>query len=100
MEMDKSPINVTSAVMYELTLMRWGDTRTAHHLNVTAVTTNFQDDIPHLKYKIYLKVQNVDGFIRHQVVMLLYVSKVPIVVCLTSAGPKILTEVETLGERC
>ena len=32
--------------------------------------------------------------------MLLYVSKVPIVVCLTSAGPKILTEVETLGERC
>ena len=64
------------------------------------MTTNFQDDIPHLKYKIYLKVQNVDGFIRHQVVMLLYVSKVPIVVCLTSAGPKILTEVETLGERC
>ena len=32
--------------------------------------------------------------------MLLYVSKVPIVVCLTSAGPKILTEVETLGKRC
>ena len=64
-----------------------------------AVTTNFQD-IPHLKYKIYLKVENVDGFIRHQVVMLLYVSKVPIVVCLTSAGPKILTEVETFGERC
>ena len=30
--------------------------------------------------------------------MLLYVSKVPIVVCLTSAGPKILTEVETLGK--
>ena len=63
------------------------------------MTTNFQDDIPHLKYKIYLKVQNVDGFIRHQVVMLLYVSKVPIVVCLTSAGPKILTEVETFEER-
>ena len=35
------------------------------------MTTNFQDDIPHLKYKIYLKVENVDGFIRHQVVMLL-----------------------------
>ena len=51
------------------------------------MSTNFQDDIPHLKYKIYLKVQNVDGFIRHQVVMLLYVSKVPIVECLTSAGP-------------
>ena len=32
--------------------------------------------------------------------MLLYVSKVPIVVCLTSALPKILTEVETFGERC
>ena len=32
--------------------------------------------------------------------MLLYVSKVPIVVCLTSAGPKILTVVETLGKRC
>ena len=57
--LDKSPINVTSAVMCELTVMRWGDTRTAHHLNVTAVTTNFQDDIPHLKYKIYLNRADV-----------------------------------------
>ena len=32
--------------------------------------------------------------------MLLYVSKVPIVVCSTSALPKILTEVETFEERC
>ena len=64
------------------------------------MTTKFQDDIPHLKYKIYLKVQNVDGFIRHQVVRLLYVSKVPTVVCLTYALPKILPEVEIFGERC
>ena len=40
-----------------------------------------------------------DVYTLYQVVMLLFVSKVPIVVCSTSALPKILPEVETFEER-
>ena len=76
--------NVTSVVMYALTLMHRGDTRKAH-------------------WFLSFSLKGAECWWIHQASgcdVTYGPLLVPIVVCPHSTGPKILTEVTTLEERC